>query len=164
MGLVWNPSAGTVFQSQSRTDVAAFGTKTSGMQGVYEASDLYPEFIVERKQWVPEPGENDPACNEFEVHYALGEKGNKKLLFKEDKIIVQVEHPGKFTELIPLLVDLNDSLTIGDNQVKLGNMIINISEASGINTTLFDADLNEKNCKVIEISASGNLKYEIYFN
>ncbi|MCK4894740.1 MAG: hypothetical protein KAT07_12265 [Calditrichia bacterium] len=163
LGLVWNPSAGTVFQSQSRTDVAAFGTKASGMQGVYEASDLYPEFIVDGKQWIPEPGKNDLACNEFEVHYALGEKGNKKLLFKEDKIIIQIEHPGKFTELIPLLVGLNDSLTIGENQVKLGNMIINISEASEINTTLFDADLNEKKCNVIEIRASGNLKYEIYF-
>ena len=164
LGLVWNPSSGTVFQSQSRTDVAAFGTKTSGMQGVYEASDLYPEFIVDGKQWTPEPGGNDLVCNEFEVHYALGEKGKKKLLFKEDKIIIQIEHPGKFTELIPLLVGLNDDLSIADKQVNLGNMIINISDASEINTTLFDADLNEKNCKVIEISASGNLKYEIYFN
>ena len=164
LGLVWNPSSGTVFQSQSRTDVAAFGTKTSGMQGVYEASDLYPEFIVDGKQWIPEPGGNDLVCNEFEVHYALGGKGKKKLLFKEDKIIIQIEHPGKFTELLPLLVGSNDDLIIADKQVKLGNMIIDISGAAEIKTTLFDIDLNEKRCKIIEISASGFLKYEIYFN
>jgi hypothetical protein len=29
---------------------------------------------------------------------------------------------------------------------------------------LFDTDLYKKKCKVIEISASGKLKYEIYFN
>ena len=43
-------------------------------------------------------------------------------------------------------------------------MIIDIAGASEINTTSFDTDLNGKNCKVIEINASGNLKYEIYFN
>ena len=164
LGLVWSPSAGTVFQSQSRTDVAAFGTKSPGMQGVYEAGDLEAEFILDGKQWIPEPGKNDPACSEFEVQYALGEKGKKKLVFAEDKIIIKIAHPGKFTELIPLLSGPNDELTISDRQVILANMIINISGASEINTTSFDTDLNGKNCKVIEINASGNLKYEIYFN
>jgi hypothetical protein len=164
LGLVWSPSSGTVFQSQSRTDVAAYGTKASGMQAVYEAGDLETEFIVDGKEWIPEPGENDPACSEFEVQYALGEKGKKKLVFAENKIIIQIAHPGKFTELVPLLTGPNDELTISDRQVKLANMIINISGASEINTTSFDTDLNGKNCKVIEINASGNLKYEIYFN
>ena len=164
LGLVWNPSAGTVFQSQSRTDVAAFGTKSSGKQGVYEASDLNPEFLTDGKQWIPEAGKNDLTCNEFEVRYLLGNKGKKKLAFGEDKIIIQIEHPGNFTELVPLLAGADDELAIANKQVKLANMIINISGASGIKTTLFDTDLNEKKCKVIEISASGFLKYEIYFN
>jgi len=164
LGLVWNPSTGTVFQSQSRTDVAAFGTKSSGMQGVYEASDLNPEFLTDGKQWIPEAGKNDLTCNEFEVRYELGNKGKKKLAFGEDKIIIQIEHPGNFTELVPLLTGTDDELAIADKQVKLANLIINITGASEIKTTLFDTDLNEKKCKVIEISASGFLKYEIYFN
>lgn len=164
LGLVWNPSAGTVFQSQSRTDDAAFGTKSSGMEGVYEASDLYPEFMIDGKPWIPEEGNRDVSGSEFEVQYALGDKGKKKLVFGEDKIIIQIEHPGKFTEIIPLLVGLNDSLIIYNNQVKLGNMIIDISGTSGIKTTLFDTDLDEKKCKIIEIIASGNLKYGLYFN
>jgi len=164
LGLVWNPLAGTVFQSQSRTDVAAYGTRSPGMEGVYEASDLYPEFMIDGKPWIPEEGNRDISGSDFEVQYALGEKGKKKLVFREDKIVIQVEHPGKFTELIPLLVGMDDSLTITDNQVKFGNMIIDISGSSGIKTTLFDTDLNEKKCKVIEISSSRNLKYGIYFN
>ena len=134
------------------------------MQGVYEASDLNPEFLTDGKQWIPEAGKNDLTCNEFEVRYLLGNKGKKKLAFGEDKIIIQIEHPGNFTELVPLLAGADDELAIADKQVKLANMIINISGASGIKTTLFDTDLNEKKCKVIEISASGFLKYEIYFN
>jgi hypothetical protein len=164
LGLVWNPSAGTVFQSQSRTDVAAFGTRASGMQGVYEAGDLYPEFIIDGTPWSPEAGNHDLAGNEFEVWYALGGNGKKKLVFGEDKIIIQIEHPGKFTELVPLLAGSQDELTISHKWVKLANMNINISGASEISTTSFDSDLNEKQCKVIEISATGNLKYEISFN
>ena len=85
------------------------------------------------------------------------------LVFEEDKIIIQIEHPGKFTELIPLLEGSNNELIVDENQVKLANMIIDIISASGINAIPFDTDLNEKNCKVVEISASGYLRYEIYF-
>jgi hypothetical protein len=164
LGLVWNPAAGTVMQSQSRTDVAAFVTSAYGMQGVYEGSDLHPEFIVDGKQYIPEAGNHDLAGSEFEVRYVLRDKGKKKLVFGEDKIIIQIEHPGNFTELVPLLAGADDDLAIANRQVKLANMIINISGASEIKTTLFDTDLYKKKCKVIEISASGKLKYEIYFN
>ncbi len=164
LGLVWNPVAGTVFQSQSRTDVAAYGTRSPGMEGVYEASDLHPDFIVDGKPWIPEVGNRDISGGVFEVRYPLGDKGKKKLVFGEDNIVIKVEHPGKFSELIPLLVEIDERLTIDNNQVKLGNMIIDISGASEIKTIFFETDLNEKKCKIIEISASGNLKYEIYFN
>jgi hypothetical protein len=164
LGLVWNPVTGTMWQSQSRTDVAAFGTKASGMQGVYEAGDLYPEFIIDGKPWIPEPGNIDLACHAFEVHYALGEKGKKKLFFAENKIIIQIEHQGKFTEILPLLAGADDELSLDGMQVRLANMNINISGASEIKSTAFNTDLREKACKVIEISASGDLKYEINFN
>jgi hypothetical protein len=164
LGLVWNPVAGTVCQSQSRTDAAAFGSRSPGMEGVYEASDLYPEFLIDGKPWIPEEGNRDLSGGIFEVRYPLGDKGKKKMVFGEDNIVIQVEHPGKFSELIPLLVEIDESLTIDNNQVKLGNMIIDISGASEIKTTFFETDLHEKKCKIIEISASGNLKYEIYFN
>ncbi len=164
LGLVWNPEAGTIIQSQSRTDVAAYGTMASGMQGVYEASDLIPDFIVDGKPWIPEEGNRDISGDVFEVLYPLGDKGKKKLVFGEDNIVIKVEHPGKFSELIPLLVEIDESLTIDNNRVKLGNMIIDISGASEIKTTFFETDLDEKKCMIIEISASDNLKYEIYFN
>jgi len=163
LGLVWNPSAGAVFQSQSRTDVAAAGTRASGMQGVYEAEDLFPEYTIDGKKWILEPGKNDIRCSEFQVQYALGGKGQKKLVFSEDIINIQIDHQGKFTELVPILAGSDDELTITDGQVKLANMIINISGAFEINTESFNTDLTEKNCKVIKISASGTLKYEIYF-
>jgi len=164
LGLVWNPSAGTIFQSQSRTDVAAFGTKASGMQGVYEAGHINPEFSIDGNQWIPEPGKNDPKCSEFQVQYALGEKGQKKLVFADDKITVQIKHTGEFTEILPFLVADDEKLGVDGRQVSLGNMMIDISGAKDIKTILFNTDLNEKNCKVIEINATGNLKYEISFN
>ncbi len=164
LGLIWNQEAGTVLQSQSRTDLAAYGTTIPGMEGVYESSDLFPDFFVDGKPWIPEGGNQNPEGSVFEVRYALGDQGKKELIFGRDKILIRVEHPGEFSEILPLLARTDEPPAMSTRRILLGNMAIDISGAEDIKTTWFDTDLNEKNCNVIEIRASGNLTYEIYFN
>ena len=164
LGLIWNPEAGTVFQSQSRTDVAAFGTRAKGMEGVYESSDLHPEFTIDGKPWIPEAGNHNLEGGSLEILYSLGEQGKKELIFSEDKIVIRVEHRGAFSEVLPLLAEEDEPPAIEENRIKLGKMTIDITGASGFKTTLFETDLVEKRCHVVEINAAGSLKYEIYFN
>jgi hypothetical protein len=104
----------------------------------------------------------------FELNYPLGETGTKSILFTENNIKVMVSHRGNFTEILPLLVSPEDELIVEKNQVKIKNndgvVIIQISKNNQIQSFDFDTDLNQKKCRVVEISANNQLEYEFVFN
>ncbi|MGM0378071.1 MAG: hypothetical protein ACQEQ0_14990, partial [Bacteroidota bacterium] len=168
LGLVWNPEIGTFFQSQSRTNEAAYGTKANGNELVYEAEDILPQFKVNNQIWKPVEGNNDPTDGEFVVTYNLRDKGDKTIWFKENKIVVEVEHGGNFTEILPLLISENDVLTANDNQITLQNehvkLAINFTNSSNQKHSAYKSDLIEKKVQVFEISASDKLVYELVFS
>jgi hypothetical protein len=80
---------------------------------------------------------------------------------------VKIEHPGEFTEILPLLVSPNDKLILDENQILLkcekGNLIIQLSGVTSIHSKDFETDLIKKKCRVIEVKTSKNLSYEILF-
>ena len=161
IGLIWTPSLGTVFQSQSKTDVASWGTKAIDSLQVYEASDLIPEKMMQQS----EPGE--PFRSSM-LHYNLAGTGGKTITFYEDKISVEVRHSGAFTEILPLLIADDDLISIDGGNIHIktpsGSILISASENDGIVTRDFETDLPDKNCKVIEILAKGSLTYEFVFH
>jgi hypothetical protein len=115
---------------------------------------------------IQEP-KNDLDADSLVVTYLLGRRGDKTIRFHEDKISVSVNHPGKFSEIIPLLVGKNDHVAIGQSSITLngekGQFVVHILHAKLIKKTLFQSDLKYKQCFVFEVEASEKLDYEMKF-
>ncbi len=161
LGLIWTPQLGTIFQSQSRTNEASWGTKAIDSIQVYEASDLIPELLFQEL-------EVNAPFRSSTLSYNLGENGKKIITFHKNKINVQVNHSGAFTEILPVLISEDDLITINGGQIKIetskGSFLINTSEKDGIVLKDFETDLGNKLCKVIDISAKSKLSYEFVFD
>jgi len=160
IGLIWTPGYGTVFQSQSKTDEASWGTKAIDSLQVYEASDLMAEIM-------PLPSESNMPFRVTAFSYDLAKNGKKKVTFAEDNIRVEVNHSGAFTEILPVLLSGDDVISIDSGQILIetpgGSLMIISSEKNGIVTKAFETDLANKKCKVIEISARDRLVYQFVF-
>jgi hypothetical protein len=167
IGLIWNPVLGSFFQSQSRTDKAAFGTKPAGGEKVYESGNLFADFLYNSQKYVPDEGNTDLKPGSFELNYPLGETGTKNILFTENSIKVKVTHRGSFIEILPLLITSESELLVEKDQVVIknneGKVVIRFSKNSQIQTYDFETDLIQKICRVVEISASNQLEYEFVF-
>jgi len=160
LGLIWIPGLGTVFQSQSKTDEASWGTKANDSLQVYEASDLIAEIK-------PHQLESSLPFQLTTFSYDLAENGKKKVTFDNGSIRVEVNHTGAFTEILPVLTSDKDVISIKDGQIQLetqeGSLAIDVSKNDGIILKDFETDLDSKKCKVIEISASHRLIYHFVF-
>jgi hypothetical protein len=167
LGLIWNPSMGTVFQSQSNSDIAAWGTKISANPKVYEASDILPAFQVNAQPWKPAPGIN-PVEGPLSISYQLGTAGSKTIRFDQDAIAVHVDHKDAFTEVLPLLVDQNTTLDISDQRILLkntkGTLVITLETPAKVTKRVEPIETRGgKPCQVIEIQANDHLKYSLKF-
>ena len=101
----------------------------------------------------------------FEATYALGTHGTKTVRFEEDAIWVHVRHPGEFTEILPLLCDEEDFLTVGERQAEL-------KTACGTLKVLFSDKVTGqlekpqqsdwlKSVRVVQLHAQDELSYEL---
>ena len=106
LGLIWLPKLGTVFQTQTNTENASWGTSAADAKSSYEATDgVRPTFTIGDKSIDARPGSNrDLPDGEMSVSYPLGQRGHKTLRFTDNTIEVKVDHPGAFVEQIPLAV------------------------------------------------------------
>lgn len=160
LGVIWTPHSGTIFQSQSKTDEASWGTKAIDSLQVYEASDLMPEVVLQELE-VNKPFKSST------LSYKLGKNGTKTITLDKEKIQIEVNHSGPFKELLPVLIAENDLITINDGQIRIetnkGSFFINLSEKDGIEIKDFENDLENKKCKVINIPAKDKLSYEFVF-
>jgi len=111
IGLLWHPEAGSFLQSQTGTDDAAWGTKSEGGR-LYEADTLDALFLINNKAINPTPGSHDLPAGILTVSYKLGATGKKTIVFRDQMIEVAIQHPGHFTEYIPLLLNGTDSARI----------------------------------------------------
>lgn len=167
LGLIWNPSMGTVFQSQSRSDSTCWGTKAVGNAQVYEALDVSNSFIVNENPWNPAPGSNEVEGS-LRISYPLGEGGSKMIRFKEKSIEVEIQHATKFTEIIPLLAESDAILQVNDNTITLqtprGTMTIHVTSPLRILLRPQPVSIKGgKACRIAEIHGSGKLAYSIRF-
>ncbi|MCH8494377.1 MAG: T9SS type A sorting domain-containing protein [Balneolales bacterium] len=112
LGLLWSPVAGTLIQSQSRSNDAAWGTFTINNRVVspWEALPLEAVYTLDGVPFEPEAGVGDLDGQLLEISYPLGSTGifsglgTKKLTFDQDEIKVEVTHNGSFKEILPLVV------------------------------------------------------------
>jgi hypothetical protein len=137
LGLIWSPKAGAVLQSQTSSDDHAWGTRDDGAEQVYEAGDVTAKF-------------SDDLTT---VNYSLGEAGRKSITFREEAIVVRVDHSGKFAEQIPLLArpDQPSALEV---QAPAGTEQSNSQERMVFGKT---------SLRTLTLSASDSLTYTIRF-
>jgi hypothetical protein len=105
LGLVWNPNTGTVLQSQTASDDAAWGTRVEGSNAPEEGAGLppgYPIYKVDHASITPTPGHRDLPGGVLGIAYFWGDKGYKIVRFENDQIEVVIGYP-KFVEQLPLL-------------------------------------------------------------
>jgi hypothetical protein len=112
LGLIWSPEAGALFQSQSRSDDAAWGTLTVSNRIVspWEAFPIDAVYTLNGVEFKPEAGVGDLVGDVLEISYPLGSTGifarigTKKLTFSEENITVDIVHNGQFKEILPIVV------------------------------------------------------------
>lgn len=163
IGLLWHPAAGSFLQSQTGTDDAAWGTKPEAGK-LYEAATLNASFLINNKSITPIPGSHELQAGTVTVSYPLGAMGKKFIVFHDQAIEVTVQHPGRFTEYIPLLLNSTDSVSI----VSPGK--VTLKKAGGSIDILFDTTaqpmLKETTLKsgiqrvvVLQLAANDKLGY-----
>jgi archaellum component FlaG (FlaF/FlaG flagellin family) len=162
LGLLWHPKAGAFLQSQTDTDDAAWGTKPEGGR-LYEADTLNALFFVDNKA-IAAQNNQDIKAGTLTINYTVGTTGKKSIIFRDQTIEVAIQHPGHFTEYIPLLLNPADSVhLISPGKVKLekqGGAILILYDAAA------KASLKETTLKsgmqrvtVLTIESSDKLDY-----
>jgi hypothetical protein len=119
LGLLWNQVTGTVLQSQSRSEDAAWGTVMHTRTNMpWEALPMEAVYWMDGVQIEPVAGLADLDGKTLEISYPLGSTGafegigEKKLTFLNDIITVDVAHLGVFTEMLPLVVQNSSTIHI----------------------------------------------------
>jgi hypothetical protein len=163
IGLLWHPKAGSFLQSQTGTDDAAWGTKPEGGR-LYEADTLDALFSLNNKFIHPTPGSHDLQPGILTVSYKLGTAGKKSIVFRDQMIEVAIEHPGHFTEYIPLLLNSTDSVRIvspGKVALKKPEGTIYILYDAAAKATLKETTLKSgmQRVMVLHIECSDKLGY-----
>lgn len=167
LGLIWNPSMGTVFQSQSRSDSTCWGTRASGRSQVYEASDIISAFVLNGDLWSPAPGSNRLE-GRISISYPLGQSGSKTIRFEENYIEIEIQHTDTFTEMIPLLGNREARVIVNNNAVVLntdrGAMTIRASSPLGLRVRPQPINIEGgKMLHIAELYGKGRLVYTIRF-
>jgi hypothetical protein len=163
IGLLWHPKAGSFLQSQTDSDEAAWGTKPEGGK-LYEADTLDAVFLINNKLVKPTSGSHDLKAGHLSLSYKLGTTGKKSIAFRDKNIEVSIQHPGHFTEYIPLLLNSTDSVSInspGKVALKKQGSTIYISYDAAAKATLKETNLKSgmQRVRVLQIESSDTLHY-----
>ncbi|CAG7629348.1 hypothetical protein PAESOLCIP111_03094 [Paenibacillus solanacearum] len=125
LGLLWHPAGGIMLSSQTEhpslqaSRGLSWGTRSGDGSRVYESGDVIPAYAVRGEAQSPAAGFGDLAEGDLEIKYALGADGAKTLHFGEDGIFVDIRHPARFEERIPLMIAPEDRIAVGKGQVVL---------------------------------------------
>jgi archaellum component FlaG (FlaF/FlaG flagellin family) len=162
IGLLWYPAAGSFLQSQTGSDTAAWGTKSKGI--LYEADTLNASFLLNVRPFIPQPGNHDLEKGTLTVSYALSNSGKKSITFKEESIDIYIDHPGNFTEHLPLLLNTGGSISIiaaGEVQLKKPGATLHIFFDAAAKPEIKETVLRSgsQRVAVLIIGAVDKLKY-----
>jgi hypothetical protein len=139
LGLLWSPDAGALVQAQSASNDEVWGTKAAGHEAPYEAASFKAKIELGKDGVQPKPGRTDLGAGDLLVSYPLGETGHKTIRFDDDRIRVETDLPGTFTESVPLLTREPDQLRVEAQRVVLernGRVSLTIELAPGATAEL----------------------------
>ena len=171
LGIIWNDRLGAVFQTQAASNDFSFGTIASGGVAPYEARALIAQIRSGGTVVRAVPGKCDLPDGELVVEYADAGVLRKSIAFAEKAISVSVEHPGDFSEQLPLLMMPDDSFVASPETIVLtrqtngttARMIIRVSGATGEPVITDGITIGKKVLRSIRIPANQQLKYTLSF-
>lgn len=166
LGLLWTPQLGAVLQSQTNSDVAAWGTQAAGAKSVYENASMAADFSVEgQKLPKPVPGVHNLPSGELVFRYPLAQRGTKAVTFAAGRVSVAVTHAGEFTEVLPLLVPSDGRIELESRRALLksprGTFVVNFG--AGVDATLRDIPgaILRKRVVSLLLRATDTLTYDL---
>ncbi len=159
--LIRSHSDGTVLLSQAGNATLAWGTRPGVSEDVYESTRIFPAFRTGTQDIEIKPGPNSMAEGEVVLSYAIG-AGTKVIRLSKDRIEVEIQHQGSFTEQLPLLIPDNERVDLKGNVTSKGKFRI---EHRGATATLGEAVNLEGPRKIqpLLLQAKDSLKYTIRF-
>ncbi len=172
LGILYTLRDGAILQTQTNSADHAFGTRAKDAEQVYESLDLKATFSIDDTAITPKIGNhdlpggdsNEELKGELLVQYPLGEKGTKTLRFREDSIIMTIEHPGDFTEQLPLLAGTKATPNLFKNSAGIGRLVVEFPLRTPANwlegPTLFGAT----KVQTLRLAASNSLTYTLRFH
>lgn len=173
LGLIWHPEVGVILQSQSGSNGDAWGTRVLGDNLLIESGRIDPAlFEIDDQLITPEPGIQNLQNGNLKVIYGghLPRFLDKSLVFKDGEIEVSVSFVNptqRFFEQIPLMLDVNDSVTVQNNELifsRDGEIIFVIS-FTGSQQILISSPQQRGHLSLTWVSAiaTGSLEYVFQF-
>jgi hypothetical protein len=136
LGVIWNPTMGSVLQSQANSNSLAWGTRVSGGPQVYEASTLTTAFSLDGQGLSPVVGSNRLANGNLTATYGLGNgAGTKTISYDNSGISVSVTHAASFTEELPLFRRSGESIVLSPGRATLTRNGVTMVIDYGTNVT-----------------------------
>jgi hypothetical protein len=177
IGIIWTSEAEILLQGQTGTDAEAWGTFDNQLA---EAQDLPVNFSIDGETVDPTVGKNDLINGRLQVSYKLANNGNKKVVFKNREISVDIESSGKFREYLPFVLNGDDKMEIQSNKIIIDKneqtVVVHFPEQFDVQVNTGDLSVYEERqlwprvkepkefrLEVCAISARDNLTYRIEF-
>jgi hypothetical protein len=179
LGFLWNSKAGLLIFSDHKYPTApdlSWGTKplaenkSKAEAVVYEGAGIdRARYKINGKEITPQPGAKDLEHGKFQIEYPLGKddahKRNKTVTYTDNALTVEVAHPGKFIECIPLMFKEGDKIENGPGYLKLSRegIVFEVTFASNQIPVIEDRNYTyfSYQMKMLLIEASGSLNYAI---
>ena len=137
-----------------------------GAENVYEAATTRATFAVDGEPIPPPPGNRDLPDGILFVSYPLAKQGKKTVRFEADRITVEVDHPGEFSECLPLLKRAADRIEVADNRVVLHRgksdlaVVFDPSQGKPV-VTETDTAVGAKRLVTVVLNAADRLSYAL---
>lgn len=167
LGLLWNPTLGTVMQSVGQTDWM-WGTRPEGAKMVRETQNLNATLSLAGKPLNMKPGAFDYPVAPVKAVYDLPGGGQKTVQMEADRISVSVRCSGNFTEVLPLVKQTGDELKTEAGRLTLrrGNASFTVTFDPQARVEVQSAKGFQDNLEHVNVTlaARDQLSYSLAFN
>lgn len=170
LGVLWNPTFGSVMQSQANNDTLAWGTRASGGARVYEATSRTTNFTLNGSPLTPMAGNSRLADGNISGSYPLETAGTKSVSFDETGATVAINHTGAFSEEFPLLRKSSETISTSPTRISLTRNGVTFAIdilTPGATVSLTNTTTNIGGGLLLSrvvVNASGALTYRISFS
>ncbi len=180
--LLAGPESAPLLQARTGSSGLVYGTAPEGTSSPYEVtSPIRARYGIGSEIFEVAHGRNMDVIGgdgdqPLEILYPLGEIGRKTLRFEDERIVVEVLHPGIFTETLPLLLagDSSQPRVLPQKsdeapvRIRLGDAssasLLQVEGGGTIQVEMIGENVGGARPGLLRINAADRLRYEFRFN